>query len=217
MYRRAGAADCVAGRVGGQAIRHQLDSGAGCNDTVSVVELVGALGDDQERQAERERAEGRAGATVGRDSGAVREQLLLRDVPVHVDVRRLWTEHRRVVLRAYRDDDVQLFVAEPVEERAEHVEIVVVDGAQRDVDDRQPGQRIEPRELDVAVGRVSTVRMPCTTPGPPRDDLEAGRAYVEVQVAVEATKGVRREAARNPEGGSGVAGGTDDVFWMAGP
>ena len=41
-------------------------------------------------------------------------------------------------------------------------------------------------------------------------DLQAWRAYVEVEVAVEATEGVRRQAVRCPEGGSGVAGGADD-------
>ena len=70
------------------------------------------------------------------DSGAVREQLLLGDVLVHVDVRRLHTEHRGVGLPAYRDDKIERFVAEAVEERSEHVEVLVVDGAERDVDDR---------------------------------------------------------------------------------
>jgi hypothetical protein len=71
---------------------------------------------------------------------------------VHVDVRRLQTEQGRVVLRAYRDDKVQRFVAEAVEQRAENAEVPVVDGTQRDgtqrdVDDRQAAQRVQPREL----------------------------------------------------------------------
>ena len=41
--------------------------------------------------------------------------------------------------------------------------------------------------------------------------LKAWWAHVEVQVAVEATEGVRRKTVRAPEGGSGLAGGTDHV------
>ena len=108
-------ANSVASRVGRQSIRHELDSGAGGNDAVGVVELIGALWDEQERQAEGECTKSRAGAAMRRDRGAVREQELLRDVPVHMDVRRLLTEHRRVVLRAHRDDNVQPFVAESIE------------------------------------------------------------------------------------------------------
>ena len=48
----------VASRVGGQAIRHELDCGACRDGAVGVVEVVGALGDDEERQAERERTKG---------------------------------------------------------------------------------------------------------------------------------------------------------------
>ena len=50
-------------------------------------------------------------------SGAVREQQLLWDVLMHVDIGGLRTEQLRVVLLAYGDDDVQRFVAEAVEER----------------------------------------------------------------------------------------------------
>ena len=51
-------ANGVASRVGGQAIRHELDPGACGNDAVGVVELIGALGNDQERQPECECPEG---------------------------------------------------------------------------------------------------------------------------------------------------------------
>ena len=88
-------ANGVASRVGGEAIRHELNSGACGDDAFGVVELIGALGDDEERQAECECTKCRAGATVRHDSGAVREQQLLWDVLVHVDVRRLQTEHPR--------------------------------------------------------------------------------------------------------------------------
>ena len=67
-------ANGVASRVGGEAIRHELDPGACGNDAFGVVELIGALGDDEERQAECECTKCRAGATVRHDSGAVREQ-----------------------------------------------------------------------------------------------------------------------------------------------
>ena len=46
--------------------------------------------------------------------------------------------------------------------------------------------------------------------------LEAGWAHVEVQVAVEATEGVGREAVRAPEGCSGLTGGTEDVVLNGG-
>ena len=157
-------ANGVASRVGGQAIRHELDCGACGNGAVGVVEVVGALGDDEERQAERECTEGRAGAAVRHDSGAVREQQLLRDVLVHVDVRRLQTEHRGVVLLADRDDDVQRFVAEAVEQRSEDAEVSVVDGAERDVDDRQAAQRIEPREARLPVAESRPYGCPAPRP-----------------------------------------------------
>jgi hypothetical protein len=47
-------ANGVASRVGGEAIRHELNSGACGNDAFGVVELICALGDDEERQAECE-------------------------------------------------------------------------------------------------------------------------------------------------------------------
>ena len=47
-------ANGVASRVGGEAIRHEPDCSACGNDAVGVVEVIGALGDDEERQAERE-------------------------------------------------------------------------------------------------------------------------------------------------------------------
>ena len=110
----------------------------------------------------------------------------MRDVPVDVDVRRLPSEHRRVVLRAHGDDDVQRFVAEAVEQRPEHVEVVVVDGAQRDVDDRQGAQPVEPRELRgrwLSLDRTDALHCARNRSG----YLEAGWADVEIQVAVQAT------------------------------
>ena len=130
-------ANGVANRVGCQAIRRELDCGACGNGAFGVVEVIGALGDDEEWKAERECTEGSAGAAVRHNSGAVREQQLLRDVLVHVDARRLQSKHGGVVLRADRDDDVQRLVAEALEQRMEDAEVSVVDGAQGDVDDRQ--------------------------------------------------------------------------------
>ena len=67
-------ANSVSSRIGGQAIRHELNRGACCNGAVGVVEMVGTLGHDEERQSECECAKRRAGATVRYDSGAVGEQ-----------------------------------------------------------------------------------------------------------------------------------------------
>ena len=99
---------------------------------------------------------------------------------------------RRVVLLAYRDDNVQRFVAEAVEQRSENAEVSVVNGAERDVDDRQAGQRVQPRELGLrwlSLDRTDALHCARNRFG----YLKARWAHVEIQVAVEATKGVRRE------------------------
>src|SRR3954452_5500479 len=105
-----------------------------------------------------------------------------------MDVRRLPTEHCRVVLLAHRDDDVQRFVAEAVEQHLEHAEVLVVHGAQRDVDDRQGAQRIEPRGMSFrwpVLDRTDALHRTCHSPG----WLKAGAARVEMQAAVETTQG----------------------------
>ena len=50
-------------RAGGQLIGHEPNRGAGRHDAVGVIELIGALRDDEERQAVGERPERRARAT----------------------------------------------------------------------------------------------------------------------------------------------------------
>src|SRR6476620_2388531 len=145
----------------------------------------------------------------------MREQLLLGDVLMYVDVRRLTTEHRGIVLLAYRDDDVQRFIAEAGEQRPKHVEVTVVDRTERDIDERPPAQSIQPREMRrrwLSLDSADALRRTRNRSG----YLEAGRAHVEVQVAVEAAKGVGREAARAPERRSGLAGGTDEVIRKGG-
>ena len=44
--------------VGGEAVRHELDPGACGNHAFGVVEVIGPLGDDEERQSECERTKG---------------------------------------------------------------------------------------------------------------------------------------------------------------
>jgi len=105
---------------------------------------------------------------------------------VDVDVRRLPTERCGVVLLAYRDDNAQRFVADAVEQRPEHAEVLIVDGAQRDVDDRQGAQPVEPRELRgrwLSLDRTDALHCARNRSG----YLEAGWADVEIQVAVQAT------------------------------
>ena len=109
-----------------------------------------------------------------------------------MDVPRLRPEQRGVVLPAYRDDETERLVAEPVEERAKHVEVLVVDGAERDVDDRPAAQGVEPggrRGRRASVDRADALHGTRHRIG----HLEAGRAHVEIEVAIEATERVWRE------------------------
>ena len=82
----------------------ELAACASRNHAVRVGVLVGSLGDDEERQAEGERPEGRARTSVGDDRVAPPQHDGLRDVSVDHDVVGLGSEGGRVVLASHGDD-----------------------------------------------------------------------------------------------------------------
>ena len=88
---------------------------------VGVGVLVGALGDEHQRQACGEGGEGRARSGVAHDDVAAGQERRQREPPFDVYVCGLRAERSRVVQLADGDDEVQVLVGEVGQERLELV------------------------------------------------------------------------------------------------
>src|SRR4029077_10360270 len=103
--------DSLTHRWRAQFAGEQPDSSPGRNHALGVEELVGALRDEKEGQAERESSHGRARSAVSDGDGALREHQILWYEPANLDMVRLRTEHIRVVLLTDGDDDAEFLSA----------------------------------------------------------------------------------------------------------
>ena len=145
-----------------------------------------------------ERAEHRARTAVADHGIAPRQHVGLRDERAHDDAGRLRAEHRRIVLAADRDDDVDV-VAQRLDHRAEHVEVGVPDRPQRQVHRRRMGQRREELRRLRCSGRRRPAAASVAPTAPRRcRQLQHRRTRVDVQVAEQAGQRSGRQTPGRP-------------------
>ncbi len=180
------------------------ERGAGRLADGCMLEVVGALGDDELRHPVRQGAEHGARTAVVHHGCARRQQIGLRDEPLDPTIRGERHETCRILLLTDRCDDLDGLTRERVEHDTERLRVRAEERTERDVHDRPPRRdRCSGRE------RGGSHRE-CGTRGqlPP---FERGRAHLKGYVSVQPGAAGHVASERPPDRGHGIVGEVEDL------
>lgn len=178
----------LADRVRRAPLRCDRSPRAESATAICIHRLVGVNRDREDRQAVAERGGDGAEPGVRDREVAVREENVLGDIALDVDVPRPWAEVGGVSIAADREDELDRLTLEAFEDRLEEAWCAAVDdGAEGGVDDGLVGEARNPlRERLVALAAERDGAQEMSRPRRRAVGItEAGRLAGEVQVAEE--------------------------------